>query len=267
MLEKDIFMYRAYIATNRYRVVLDEISQSESGDLLAMRLLADYLINKSKFDDLIQIFEKRIQDSEELHVIWKIIASIIYVHENSFEDALRLLNGQTDMECLAMTVYVFLRMSRLDLAKKVLAAMTEKNDDDTLTQLAQSWLNIEMGGDKLQDAFYILDDFNEKFTSSVLLLNNLAVCAMGQGKFDEDTSTHLRDGLDKEPNNYDLLVNNIFFTQQTDKNAETVINRNLSLLKDTSKNSELVEDLAKKDAEFDRLCLNYQFKEAEKATA
>lgn len=258
-------MYRSYLATNRFRVVLDEVPTS--GDLLAIRLFADYLQNKNKFSDLIEIIEKKLQGDDELHVIWRIIASIMYVHENQFEEALRVLNGSTDLESQAIQVYIFLRMSRLDLAKKILAAMTEKNDDDTLTQLAQAWFNVELGGEKLQDAHYIFDDFKDKFTPSVLLLNNLAVCALGQQKFDEDTNGYLRDGLDKEANNYDLLVNFIFYSQQTDKNAEPVINRYLSMLKETCKNSELVEELAKKETEFDRLCQNFSFKEAEKITS
>lgn len=260
-------MYRSYLATNRYRVVLDEISSS-SGDLVAVKLLADYLMNKNKFADLIEIFENKLSASDEIHVVWKVIASIMYIHENQLEEALRVLNinGANDsLECQAIQVYIYLRMSRLDLAKKILTSMTEKNDDDTLTQLAQAWLNIEISGEKLQDAHYIFDDFKDKLTPSVLLLNNLAVCAIGQQKFDdEDTQGYLRDGLDKESNNYDLLVNYIFLAQQTDKNAEAVVNRYLSLLKETCKNSELVEELAKKETEFDRLSQNYSFKEAEK---
>jgi len=265
-LEKDIFMYRSYLATNRYRVVLDEVSSS-SGDLMAVRTFADYLLNKNKFADLIEIFEKKIKSDEEIPVVWRTIAAIMYVHENQFEEALRILNGTNDLECQAIQVYIFLRMSRLDLAKKILAAMTEKSDDDTLTQLAQAWFNLELGGEKLQDAHYIFDDFKDKFMPSVLLLNNLAVCALGQQKFDDDTNSYLRDGLDKEANNYDLLVNFIFYSQQTDKNAEPVINRYLSMLKETCKNSELVEELAKKETEFDRLCQNYSFKAAPKTSS
>jgi coatomer subunit epsilon len=259
-------MYRSYLATNRYRVVLDEISASSAGDLLPVRLFADYLLNKSKFTDLIEIFEKKLV-GDELHTIWNIIAAVMYIHENQFEEALRILNGTSDLECQAIQVYIYLRICRLDLAKKILASMTEKNDDDTLTQLAQAWFNVELGGEKLQDAHYIFDDFKDKFAPSVLLLNNLAVCALGQQKLDEDTNGYLRDGLDKEANNYDLLVNFIYYTQQTDKNAETVINRYLSMLKENCKNSELVEELAKKETEFDRLCQNYAFKEAEKITS
>ena len=137
-------MFRSYLATNRYRVVFDEINASSAGDLLPVRLFADYLLNKNKFTDLIEIFEKKLQADDELHIIWNIIAAIMYIHENQFEEALRILNGTSDLECQAIQVYIYLRISRLDLAKKILAAMTEKNDDDTLTQLAQAWFNLEL---------------------------------------------------------------------------------------------------------------------------
>jgi hypothetical protein len=261
-LEKDIFMYRAYLASNRHRVVLDEISSSDRTDLLALRYLAEYFNDRSQFENLIKKFEDCLakandSNTESAHVIWTIAAACLYINEGLYEDALRLLHGVDDLECMAMQIYIFLQMNRLDLAKKTHQQMQEKDEDATLTQLAQAWINIEMGGEKLQDAFYIFDDFNDKFTSSVLLLNNMAVCALGQHKFDDDVHNYLRDGLDREPNNPDLLTNFIFYTQQADKNPEPVVNRYLTLLKDTSKNCELIRELEKKEAEFDRLCLSY----------
>jgi coatomer protein complex subunit epsilon len=47
--EKDLFMYRSYIAQKKYGVVLDEIRSSASQEeLVAVRLLADFLANESK---------------------------------------------------------------------------------------------------------------------------------------------------------------------------------------------------------------------------
>ena len=47
--EKDLFMYRSYIAQKKYGVVLDEIrSSTPQEELVAVRLLADFLSNESK---------------------------------------------------------------------------------------------------------------------------------------------------------------------------------------------------------------------------
>lgn len=248
-LEKDVYMYRAYIARGQYRIVIDEIKQSNDTPLLALRYYAEYLLhsssganaNKSKLSTIIQYFDDKFSkdDINDIDCLWIITGASIYYNENMIDSALklvylhryknkpeiyhdilfRILFEIDNLECLALQIQCLLRINRLDIAKKTLQTMQEKDDDATLTQLALSWYNIRLGGEKLQDAYYVQQDFCDKYNSTVKLLIGQAVSYLGQEKYEEAESI-LRECLERDPNNYDTLINLIFLSQQTDKNLE-----------------------------------------------
>ncbi len=45
---------------------------------------------------------------------------------------------------LSLALQIYVSMSRIDLARKELKKMQEKDEDSTLTQLAQAWINIAL---------------------------------------------------------------------------------------------------------------------------
>lgn len=219
--EQDCYMWRAYIAQQKYRVVLDGIDAADQTVLLSIRKVAEYFAHPDKRNAIMEYFDGKLNEDfdDDNKSMWCISAATIYHNEGIYENALRVLNGQTDLECLAMSIQCLLKMNRLDLAKKLLVRMQDKDDDATLTQLATAWININIGGEKLQDAYFIYQDFCDKFVTTSLLLNGQAVCHIGQEKFDEAESA-LRESLDKDSNNYNTLINLIVLSQHTEKNSD-----------------------------------------------
>ncbi|XP_071511396.1 coatomer subunit epsilon-like [Diadema antillarum] len=255
-LTRDVFMYRAYAAGGRYGVVLDEVSKSSSSELSAVRMFADYLANPDKREKLVAELDSKMSSSVDAsNDTFLLMAASIYYHEQNFDSALRCLRQSESLECIAMSVQCYLSLDKVDLAKKEVKRMQEKDDDATLTQLAQAWFNLAVGGEKLQDAFYIFQELADKNSSTPLLLNGQASAYMQQNKM-EDAEDVLQEAMNKDSNNPETLINMIVLSQHLGK-APEVTNRYISQLRDSHARHPFMKDYSDKEAEFERLATQY----------
>ncbi|MCL4128654.1 UNVERIFIED_CONTAM: hypothetical protein GTU68_058878 [Idotea baltica] len=256
-LERDVYLYRALIGQRKYGVVANEIKPSSPAPLQALKLLSKYFQSSSPSNRMAVVndLEQELSGSVDLNnSTLLIVAATIYAHEENYEAALRALNQSDVLECRALMVQLYLKMERVDAAKKEMKNLQEKDDDATLTQLAQAWTHIASGGDKLQDAYYIFQELMDKNTSTPVLLNGQAVCFLGQAKYEEAESA-LQEALDKDSNNPDTLINLIVLAHHTSKHLD-VANRYMSQLKDDHSSLSFVQTMIAKEEEFDRVAKN-----------
>lgn len=255
-LERDVLLYRSYLAQRKYRVVLEEVNSGSPALLLPLKTLAQFLSTPAKRDSIVAELDTQMGGNVDVtnHVLL-LVAATIYMHVEQPESALRVLHPSDHLECLALRLQALLSINRPDLARKELKAMQEKDEDATVTQLAQAWTNLSSGGEKIQEAYYIFQEMIDKLGSTALLLNGQAVTFLAQGKYAE-AETALGEAIEKDPNNPDTLVNMIVLAQHQGKQPE-VSNRYLSQLKDLDPTNSFVVKLGQKETDFDRMVKQY----------
>lgn len=132
------------MAQNKFLVVLDEIKPNSSERVQPLRLLAEYLSTPSKREYVLNQLEKKLAVASVENETLVLVAAIVYLKEQNYESAYRVLHTIDTLETLAMIIDILLLLDRVDLARRKLKEMQEKDDDATLTQLAQAWVNIAM---------------------------------------------------------------------------------------------------------------------------
>ncbi|KAK1303170.1 Coatomer subunit epsilon-1 [Acorus calamus] len=205
-VERDSLVYRSYIALGSYQLVINEIDSSAPTPLQAVKLLAIYLSGPENKESALSSLKEWLGDvAIANNPVLRLIAGIIYMHEQDYNEALKHTNSGGTMELHALNVQIYLKMHRSDYAEKQLKIMQQIDEDHTLTQLAHACFNLA-GGAKIQEAYLIFQDFSDKYQMTGLILNGKAVCCMHMGRFD-DAEGLLLEALNKDAKDAETLAN------------------------------------------------------------
>ncbi|KAI9177091.1 hypothetical protein LWI28_010942 [Acer negundo] len=247
-VERDCLVFRSYIALGSYQLVINEIDDSAATALQAVKLLALYLSSPDNKESTISSLKEWLADSAiGNNSTLRLIAGIIFTHEEDFNEALKHTNTGGTMDLHALNVQIFLKMHRSDYAEKHLRIMQQIDEDHTLTQLANAWLNLSVGGSKIQEAYLIFQDFSEKYPMTGLILNGKAVCCMQMGQFDE-AETLLLEALNKDAKDPETLANLVVCSLHLGKSSS----RYLSQLKLSSPDHVLIKRTSFGEDSFER---------------
>lgn len=247
-IERDSLVYRSYIALGSYQLVINEIDSSAATPLQAVKLLALYLSSPDNKETTISSIRDWLGDPAiGNNPILRLIAGIIFIHEQDYNEALKHTNVGGTMDLHALNVQIFLKMHRSDYAEKQLRVMQQIDEDHTLTQLANAWLNLAVGGSKIQEAYLIFQDFSEKYQMTSLILNGKAVCCMHMGNFDEAESL-LLEALNKDAKDPETLANLVVCSLHLGKPSSRYLNQ----LKLSHPDHMLVKRASSAEESFDR---------------
>ncbi|TVU16323.1 hypothetical protein EJB05_39881, partial [Eragrostis curvula] len=239
IVERDAILYRSYLAIGSHQLVIDEIGPSAATPLQAVKLLAVYLSgdagNKVCMHPSISaalVKESVISKLHELlrdpavgsNPILRLMAGTVFMHERDYAEALKHTSSGGNMELLALNVQIYLQMHRADHAEKQLRVMQQLDEDHTLTQLANAWVDLVMGGSKIQEAHLIFQDLSEKYPTTCLILNGKALCSMHMGHF-EEAEALLLDSLNKDAKDAETLANLMVCSLNLGKPATRYLNQ------------------------------------------
>ncbi|CAH2049097.1 unnamed protein product, partial [Iphiclides podalirius] len=256
-LHRDAFLYRSYIAQGNYRIVLQELKNADPL-LLPLKTLVDYLSPGANKPAIVADIDARVAKGTELtNDIFILVAATIYYHEENYEAALKILHGAESLELRAFTLQCLLAMNRPDLAKKQLKLLQDIEDDGTLTQLAQAWLNLSQGGPGVQDAHYSIMELSERLGSLGAGPAAVGAAAAASRGMWEEAEQMLTEAQTRAPQQPELLLGLAVTAAHAGKSPE-VSSRYLAQLLDSHPEHPFCREYSAKANEMKRLAAQYQ---------
>ncbi|ORY85726.1 coatomer epsilon subunit-domain-containing protein [Protomyces lactucae-debilis] len=194
--------------------------------------------------------------STEPHV--QVVVATVLARLERYEEALDVLGSlDENIEASALQIHIHLALDQLSQAEGVLKNTQQWCNDEELVQLAEAWIMMRQGGDRLNAASYTFEELAEMSPSAVRMQVAKAAAALASGDTD-DALAQMKRALQRDTKQADALANRVVLAAiQGEDRTEAK-----AALKDADANHPLLKDLEEKEALFGQLAGQYTFVEA-----
>lgn len=154
----------------------------------------------------------------------QLAAAEVFLAAGHTKDALQQVQMGATMEHKAVTLQIYLKLDRLDLAQKQLNALRQTDEDSILTQLSAVYVGLATGATGAADGIHTMNSLSEQYGPSALLLNLMACALMQKGDY-AAAEGKLQECLRDHPESPipDTLVNLIACLVQQNKPADNYV--------------------------------------------
>jgi coatomer protein complex subunit epsilon len=249
-LERDIFLYRAYIAMGKSNIVLSEIPEKSSSEVLkAIRRLALYFSDSKHRQTVFEQVKKEYEDATIVEDYALLINGLILLQGKAYDSAICVFERSELLEAKALAVQSLLKINRVDLALKMLKKMQEIDEDATVTQLCLAWLYLCSGKEKLQDAFYIYQELIDKYGATSNLLISQATTLIMRGK-NQEAEALISQAEERDGASAAVLINQ-YYVYSSLRKSDEILNRTLKQLKLEYPDDDFVKDYVEQERVLD----------------
>eukprot|EP00542_Grammatophora_oceanica_P021132 CAMPEP_0194032446 /NCGR_PEP_ID=MMETSP0009_2-20130614/5383_1 /TAXON_ID=210454 /ORGANISM="Grammatophora oceanica, Strain CCMP 410" /LENGTH=292 /DNA_ID=CAMNT_0038672893 /DNA_START=64 /DNA_END=942 /DNA_ORIENTATION=+ len=185
----------------------------------------------------------------------QLYASQLFLSHGWTKDALQCVHAGATLEHVAMTLQIYLKLDRLDLAQNQLRSLQQQDEDAVLTQLGSVFVSLATGSSSSGDAIHVLASLKEQYGPSPLLQNLSAASYVISGQY-EEAETSLIECRKEFPDqlNADTLINLVVCQQHQGKDPSAGIME----LKQTFPSHPYCQALDRVTGAFERESLKYK---------
>ncbi|CAO4371640.1 unnamed protein product [Caenorhabditis nigoni] len=250
--EKDVYLYRAYIAQGQAFIPLKEIpATTKSADLAAVRRFAEFRNNPAAQKKILAEIKEEVASKSLKSEIAGVLAAAILNEANQTEDAFRAVSRFDGLEARASKVYTLVKMNKRKLALQEVKKMNQIDEDATLSQLANALVASFGASGKVKDALYIYSEMADKYGRTTDLEMHQAIVSVLTQDY-AAAEELLESSLERDNKDADVLINSLVAAQLNEKDDE-ITERYLSQLKHEHANHPWVVDFTRKEEEFDSI--------------